>query len=94
MAPLFVLAQEGWNWFGFGAGLGLVGLLVALAAVALWLWGLFDAATNPGLDGTAKIIWLLLIFFLPAIGTILYLLLRPSRTAVGHHGGTMRDRPM
>ena len=91
MAPLFVLAQEGWNWFGFGMGVGLIALLVSIAAVVLWIWGMIDAATNPGLDGTAKIVWLLVIFFLPAIGTIAYFLLRPSRT-VG--AGSPMNRPL
>ena len=80
MTTYFILAQEGWNLFGFGMGAGLVALLVGLAAVILWIWGLIDAATNPALDGTSRIVWLLLIFFLPAIGTIAYFLMRPSRT--------------
>ena len=91
MTPLFLLAQEGWNWFGFGMGVGLIALLLGIAAVILWIWGMIDAATNPALDNTARLVWLLLIFFLPAIGTIAYLLMRPSRT-IGT--GSRIDRPL
>lgn len=92
MLPLFVLAQEGWNWFGFGMGMGVVALLVSLAAVVIWVWGLIDAATNPALDGAAKIVWLLLIFFLPVVGTIAYMLMRPSPTMGAGPGGTLDRR--
>jgi hypothetical protein len=91
MTPYFLLAQEGWNWFGFGAGVGIIVLLVAIAAVILWIWGMIDAATNTALDPAARIVWLLVIFFLPAIGTIAYFILRPSHRAVGP-GGTMSNR--
>ena len=91
MTPYFLVAQEGWNWFGFGMGMGLIALLIGAVAVVLWIWGMIDAATNGALDPAARIIWLLVIFFLPAIGTIAYFILRPSHRAVGP-GGTMHDR--
>ncbi|MGC1274686.1 MAG: PLDc N-terminal domain-containing protein [Planctomycetaceae bacterium] len=91
MTPYFILAQEGLDWLGFGIGAGIVMLLLGILAVIVWVWGLIDAATNPGLDGTTKIVWLLVIFFLPVIGTIAYLFLRPSRTASA--GGPI-DRPL
>jgi len=93
MSPLFVLAQDGGNWLGFGIGMGIVAVVLSLVAVVIWVWGLIDAATNPGLDGTAKIVWLLLIFFLPVIGTIAYMLMRPSRTIGAGPGGPL-NRPL
>lgn len=79
--------------FGLAGGaLLIVGILVLLSVV-VWIWALIDCATNPALDGTAKIIWLLVIFFTEIIGAIAYFVLRPSRTAaVGHHGTL--DRPL
>lgn len=74
-----------------GAALLIVGVLVLLSVV-VWIWALIDAATNPALDGTAKIVWLLVIFFTEIIGAIAYFVLRPSRTAVGRHGTL--DRPL
>jgi hypothetical protein len=74
-----------------GAALLIVGILVLLSVI-VWIWALIDAATNPALDGTAKIVWLLVIFFTEIIGAIAYFVLRPSRTAVGHHGTL--DRPL
>ena len=93
MTPLLVLSQEGWNWFGFGMGMGLLLLVLGIAAFILWVWGMIDAATNPALEPAARIVWLLVIFFLPAVGTIAYLLLRPSRAMIGGPGGRI-DRPL
>ncbi|MBA3313790.1 MAG: PLD nuclease N-terminal domain-containing protein [Planctomycetota bacterium] len=81
------------EFFGLAGGaLLIVGILVLLSVI-VWIWALVDAATNPALDGTQKLIWLLVIFFTEIIGAIAYFVLRPSRTAVGH-GGTLRDRPL
>ena len=75
--------------FGLAGGaLLIVGILVLLSVV-VWIWALIDAATNPALDGTAKIIWLLVIFFTEIIGAIAYFVLRPSRRIAGGPGGTV-----
>jgi len=57
---------------GFFFGLGAIGLVVALLLGLFWLWMLFDALTNAGLEPTMKIVWALVIFFLPFLGALAY----------------------
>jgi hypothetical protein len=67
-------------------GSGIFGLLVllvsaafALACFLFWLWMLIHAITNKGLADTEKILWVLVVIFLPVLGPILYFLLgRPK----------------
>ena len=47
-----------------------------------WIWMLFHAILNKGLNGTEKIIWVLVVFFLHFLGALLYFLLgRPKGRA-------------
>jgi hypothetical protein len=69
---LLILAQSADNAAGFFFGLGAIGLIIALLCSLFWLWMLIDALTNASLDSTMKIVWALLIFFLPFIGAVLY----------------------
>jgi len=59
-----------------GGALTLLGLLIAgvlgLACFAFWLWMLVHGITNKGLADGEKIVWVLVIIFLPLIGSILY----------------------
>jgi Phospholipase_D-nuclease N-terminal len=50
---------------------GIVGILCLI----LWIWALVDCLHNSGLQGTEKLIWVLVIIFLPFLGSILYLLI-------------------
>jgi hypothetical protein len=56
--------------------LGLLWLLIcgviSLAGLAFWLWMLIHAITNKGLGDAEKIVWVLVIIFLPLIGSIIY----------------------
>jgi hypothetical protein len=56
-----------------GFGLGLYGMIV-LAGFALWIFSLINACTS-NFTGSNKIIWILLIIFIPFLGSILYLLI-------------------
>ncbi len=47
---------------------GLLGLLTFI----FWIWMLIDAIKNPRLDGTQRVIWVLVIFFLPCVGSLIY----------------------
>lgn len=47
---------------------GLIGLL----CLALWIWALVDIINSRFREDTTKIIWCLLVIFLPFIGTLLY----------------------
>lgn len=60
-------------------GSGIVGLalILFLACVALflfvfWIWMLIDAIKNPGLSGTERVVWVLVIVFLHLLGAIIY----------------------
>ena len=58
--------------FGFFAGFGLIGILLALATSIFWVWMIIDCVTNASLDGTQKIVWLLVIIFLHFLGALIY----------------------
>ena len=81
MIALFYLADAGDNAAGAFFGLGAFALVLALLAGLFWLWMLIDALTNASLDPTMKIVWAVLIFFLPFLGALAYLLVgRKPRT--------------
>ena len=63
---------------------GLPGLMI-LASI-FWLWILVDCVTKEPSEGNDKIVWTILIIFVPWIGAILYYFVRrPERIkAVGH----------
>lgn len=58
--------------------------LIMLAFI-FWLWVLIDCVTKEPSEGNDKIVWTILIIFLPWIGSILYYFVRrPERVkAVG-----------
>ncbi|HWX22363.1 MAG TPA: PLDc N-terminal domain-containing protein [Candidatus Binatia bacterium] len=57
----------------------LVGAVITLACFAFWLWMLIHAITNKGLPDVERIIWVLVIIFLPFIGSIIYFIIgRPK----------------
>ncbi len=59
--------------------LWIVGAVVSLACFAFWLWMLVHAITNKGLPDIEKLIWVLVVIFLPFIGSIIYFFLgRPK----------------
>lgn len=63
----------------FGVLLFLVSGVFALACFLFWLWMLVHAITNKGLADTERILWVLVVIFLPVLGPILYFLLgRPK----------------
>jgi hypothetical protein len=69
-----------------GGVIGLLTLLitaaVSLAVFAFWLWMLIHAITNKGLQDAEKIVWVLVIIFLPFIGSIIYFFIgRPKGSA-------------
>ena len=56
---------------------------LSLEAFAFWLWMLIHSITNKGLADGEKIVWVLVIIFLPFLGSILYFFLgRPKGTSV------------
>lgn len=64
----------------FAGGFLILWIILALASIVLWIWALIDIIGSPMATGS-KIVWLLVIFFVPLIGSILYLL-------IGRGGGS------
>lgn len=50
---------------------GLLGLL----CVILWIWALVDIVNSRFREDITKIVWVLIVIFIPFIGTILYFLI-------------------
>jgi len=58
----------------------LFGGAIGLLCLALWIWMLVDCLTNDGIPGSEKVAWVLVIFLLPLIGSLIYLFVgRPKR---------------
>jgi len=57
---------------------GVVGLLIGIAVFALWVWALVDIIRSDFKDIGIKIVWFLLVFFIPFLGFILYVILGRS----------------
>jgi phospholipase D-like protein len=62
-----------------GAMFGLFFFLISLAGFAFWLWMLIHAITNKGLGDGEKIVWVLVIIFLPLLGSIIYFFVGKSK---------------
>jgi hypothetical protein len=54
---------------------GVFGLVFAALVFVFWLWMLIDCIKNET-DGTQRIIWALVVFFFPCIGSLIYLFAR------------------
>ena len=67
----------GWL-FGLGGALAIIVLLFILASLALIVWAVVDLIGNPRIDGPLKIVWALVIFFLPFLGSLIYLVIGRS----------------
>ena len=80
MNYLFLLADSADKAAGAFFGLGAFALILAIVLGIFWIWMLIDALTNARLDSTMKVVWACVIFFLPFLGALAYLLLgrRPT----------------
>ena len=70
-------ADAGWL-FGLAGGVAIIALILGLLALALIVWAVIDLISNPRIDGVMKIVWALVIFFIPLIGSIIYLVVGRS----------------
>lgn len=50
-----------------------------ILAFVFWIWMLIDAIQNPRLIGNEKIVWVLVIIFLHALGALIYFLVGRSK---------------
>ena len=58
----------------FSGIMGLFALLVVTALFVFWIWMLVDCIKNTRLSDTEKIVWVLVIVFLHALGALIYML--------------------
>jgi hypothetical protein len=58
------------------------GLLLGLAIFGAWIWALVDILRSTFSDIAIKIIWFLLVFCIPLLGFILYVILGKSTKIV------------
>jgi uncharacterized membrane protein YhaH (DUF805 family) len=56
----------------FGLLLAIIGGLISLALFIFWVVMLIHALTNRGLQGVEKLVWVVVIIFLPVIGSLIY----------------------
>jgi hypothetical protein len=63
----------------------MIGYIIGLLATIFWIWMLIHALTNKGIGGGEKVAWVLVIIFVPFLGSIIYFFLgKPKGTsAVG-----------
>ncbi len=55
----------------FGGGCIIFFFLLMIVGLALQIWMIIDAATNAALDSTMKLVWILVIIFVP-LGFVIY----------------------
>jgi hypothetical protein len=64
----------------FGGICTLLGAVIWLAGMAFWIWMIVDCVTNEPGVGNDKLIWVLIIVFLPLLGSLIYYFVRrPER---------------
>jgi hypothetical protein len=51
---------------------GLFSLILTIAVFVFWIWMLIDSLQNPRLQGTDKLIWVLVVLFLHVLGAAIY----------------------
>ena len=63
----------------------MIGYILGLLCTIFWIWMLIHALTNRGISGGEKVAWVLVIIFVPFIGSIIYFFIgKPKGTsAVG-----------
>ena len=52
---------------------------IGLLCFVFWIWMLIDAIQNPSLVGNQRIVWVLVIIFVPCIGPLLYYFIGRSK---------------
>jgi predicted transporter len=65
--------------FIFAGIAGLFFLLLGILIVVFWIWMLVDCIQNQSLSSTEKIVWVLVILFLHALGALIYYLVGRRR---------------
>jgi hypothetical protein len=59
--------------------MSIIFLLLSLLFFVFWIWMLIDCIQNQRIKGTEKIVWVLVIIFLYALGALIYYLVARKR---------------
>lgn len=59
-------------------GLELFMFFIIIGLFIIWIWALVDIITSKFKDDIMQIVWLLIVFFLPFLGVLLYLMIGRS----------------
>ena len=59
------------------AGMMIVFWILGILATLFWIWMLIDVLTS-AMEGTEKILWFLVVFFLHFLGALIYFFVRRS----------------
>lgn len=68
-------------------GLGLFIYAMIFGIFILWIWALVDIIASKFENSLFQVVWLLVVFFLPFIGVVLYLLVGKSMKKVDNNTG-------
>lgn len=52
--------------------MGILSFLIGIVCFILWIWALIDIIKSQFKDDITKLIWFLVVFFLPFVGFLLY----------------------
>ena len=79
-------------------GLGFFGslflVLINIGILMIWVFALLDLFRNPRVSGGGKALWLVVIIFLPIVGSLIYLVSRPDWAGEGAEKPTEEGRVM
>jgi hypothetical protein len=76
------LAPARMERLGWGMLCSIPGGVISLLGTVFWIWMLVECLTKESSEGNDKLIWALVIFFLPCVGSALYFFIRrPTRRA-------------
>lgn len=53
--------------------MGIFSFLIGIVCFVLWIWALVDIIKSQFKDDVTKLIWFLVVFFLPFVGLLLYI---------------------
>jgi hypothetical protein len=70
---------------------GLIGSWMFIGVLAIWILTFFDIWRRADLSAVAAIVWSLVVFIFPLIGTIVYVFTRPGADQIRYKGDAPID---
>jgi hypothetical protein len=64
--------------------------LIFLPLLMIWAFALVDIFRRDDMGGLAKALWVLVIFLLPFLGTLIYLVVRPAAATAGERAALVQ----